>query len=331
MFVDRSLRTFLPSTLALFAVVTPAPSARGADTKNECISAADAGQSLRDDGHYGAARDAFLRCARDACPGLIARSCSDWLRHLEDSMPTVVVSATDERGNPLSTVHVTLDGAPLLDTLDGRRVAVDPGEHVFRFEEDARVPTEVRVTVRAGEKDLGVQATLAAVAVTGGATSAPTASSIAGAAVPAPDVPLSPPLQPDAHPPASATPLWSPRGVAALSLLTIASAGVGVAAYLFTQSGSESSIAGGIRSTMPSDGCTHDPTTTICRRLSDAVDAQHRDSTLGAVMASGAGLLVVAAGVTWWAWPTPHARIGVSWIGPGLAPGRASLDVGGAF
>jgi hypothetical protein len=315
MFVDRTLRAFPSFTLALLVGVTAAPIARGADTKNECISAADAGQSLRDDGRYGAARDAFVRCARDACPALIARSCSDWLQRLEDSMPSVVLSAMDERGNPLSTVHVTMDGAPLVDTLDGRRVAVDPGEHVFRFEEDARVPTEVRVTVRAGEKDLGVQATLAAVALP----------------VPAPGPPLSPLPQPDAHPPPSATLLWSPRGVVVLSLLAIAGASVGVAGYLFAQSGSESNVAGGIRSTVPPYACTHDPTTATCRRLSDAVDAQHRDSTLGAVTAAGAGLLVVAAGVTWLAWPTPHARTGVSWIGPGFAPGGASLDVGGAF
>jgi hypothetical protein len=82
---------------------------------------------------------------------------------------------------------------------------------------------------------------------------------------------------------------------------------------------------------MPSNGCTADPTTATCRRLSDAVDAQHLDSTLGAAMAVGAGLLVVGAGVTWLAWPAPRERTGVSWVGPGLAPGRASLDVGGAF
>jgi hypothetical protein len=311
--------------------VAAAPSARAADTKSECIAAADAGQSLRDDGHYRAARDAFLRCARDACPAIIARSCSGWLRRLEDAMPTVVLSAQDERGDPLSTVHVTLDGAPFVDTLDGRGVAVDPGQHVFHFEQDARVPAEASVTLRAGAKDVAVRVTLAPVAVPGGTTTAPTAPPIAGAAVPASDAPLAPLSQPAAHPSYAPTTRWSPRSVLTLSLLAGASIAVGGAAYLFAQSGSESNLARGIRSTMPPDGCTNDPTTATCRRLSDAVDAQHLDSTLGAVMAVGAGLLVVGAGVTWLAWPAPRERTGVSWIGPGIAPGRASLDVGGAF
>jgi hypothetical protein len=335
MFVDRTLRALLLRTLSVLAGVTAGPSALGADTKadskNECISAADAGQSLRDDGHYRAAHAAFLRCARDACPAIIARSCSDWLRRLEDATPTVVLSARDERGNPLSTVPVTLDGALLVDALDGRGVAVDPGEHVFRFEQAARAPAEVRVTLRAGEKNVRVDVTLAAVAAPGGATSTPTPPSIAGGDVPASEAPLSPPSQPTVHPSSSATPLWSPRSVLVLSLLAGASASVGGAAYLFAQSGSESNVARGVRSTVPSDACTHDPTTATCRRLSDAVDAQHLDSTLGAAMAVGAGLLVVTAGVTWLAWPTPREHAGVSWIGPRLAPGRAGLDVGGEF
>lgn len=327
---DRActVRTALIAGLALLAAAAWAPSARGAGTTtSDCIAAADQGQSLRDEGHYRRAREALTRCARDDCPAIIARSCSGWLRQLEGAMPTVVLGAKDEQGHELSTVHVTLDGVTLVDHLDQAAVAIDPGDHVLRFEQDQRVPAEVRVTIRGGEKSVPITATLAPVPVVA------TVPSIATVAPPSPSSTAPPSLAPlpgEPMPPAP-VPSAPARSVTALSLLVAGVATGGGAAYLLSQSGNDSRLAGNIRATMPSDGCTHAPTSVACERLSSTVDAQHLDSAVGTAMVVGAGALVAAAVVTWMAWPVPHERVGVWWVGPGVTSGRASLAAGGAF
>src|ERR1700722_6810474 len=119
--------------------------ARGADPKAECLAAADQGQSLRDDGKYRRAHDAFVTCSRDACPKVVSRSCVQWLRQLDDATPTIVLGAKDDTGADLTTANVTIDGQPLAESLDGKPLPVDPGEHVLHFERSGSDPVDVRV------------------------------------------------------------------------------------------------------------------------------------------------------------------------------------------
>jgi hypothetical protein len=132
-----------------------------ADDKQQCISASDQGQELRDNGNYRRAREAFASCARAACPALVRRDCAQWQAELEESWPSVVVSARDERGNDLADVQVLLDGEPLVAKLDGRPVRVDPGEHKLRIEADGHPPIEQRLVVRAGEKNRVIEVRIA--------------------------------------------------------------------------------------------------------------------------------------------------------------------------
>ena len=60
--------------------------------------------------------------------------CSQRIDAIDAAMPTLILAAKDGAGNDLSVVTVSMDGAPLASTLDGRPVAIDPGEHAFRFE-----------------------------------------------------------------------------------------------------------------------------------------------------------------------------------------------------
>ncbi|HEY6463012.1 MAG TPA: hypothetical protein VIY73_22740, partial [Polyangiaceae bacterium] len=128
------------------------PAARGADPKAECIAAADHGQSQRDEGHYLRARESFAVCLRDVCPKIVVQSCTRWMRELEDAMPTVTLAAKDAAGQDLTAAHVTVDGAPLTEVLDGKPVAVDPGPHVLRFEKAGSEPAEEHIVLGAGEK-----------------------------------------------------------------------------------------------------------------------------------------------------------------------------------
>ncbi|MGH7295228.1 MAG: hypothetical protein ACRELB_09855 [Polyangiaceae bacterium] len=145
----------LPGLVVLAAVAASAAlsaPARADDQKQQCLSSSDQGQSLRDDGKYRRAREAFASCARDVCPTIVRRDCMKWLAELEQSWPSVVIGAKDEGGADLVNVTVLVDGAPLVSRLDGNPTMVDPGEHLFRFETAGYPAVEKRIVVRAGEK-----------------------------------------------------------------------------------------------------------------------------------------------------------------------------------
>jgi hypothetical protein len=136
---------------AVVVTIGAAPGAR-ADDKQQCLTASDQGQQLRDDGKYRRAREAFATCSRDVCPAIVRHDCVKWLADLEQSSPSVVVSARDDKGNDLINVTVQVDGAPLVSKLDGKPTLVDPGAHVFHFEASGFPAVEQHVVVHAGEK-----------------------------------------------------------------------------------------------------------------------------------------------------------------------------------
>jgi len=143
------------SAAASLATAGAFPSvARASDKadKAECLAASDQGQNLRDSGKYSGAREAFQTCSRDVCPAIVRRDCLRWLADLENTMPSVVVSAKDDKGNDLVDVTVTVDGKPLVAKLDGKPILVDPGDHVFRYEAAGYPAVEGHVLVHAGEK-----------------------------------------------------------------------------------------------------------------------------------------------------------------------------------
>jgi hypothetical protein len=290
------------------------PPAHGADAKSDCIAAADQGQSLRDDGKYRGARDAFTSCARDVCPRLVQRSCIEWLGQLEDAMPTVVLGAKDESGSDLARAHVTVDGEPLTEVLDGKPLPLDPGQHVLSFERGGSGAASTRVVLRAGEKNRAVTVTLRT-------------SPDAAIASPSPSAEPAPDQTPHAS-------FFTAGHVTALSLLVAGGAAIGVGAYFLGQAGGDADTASGIRGTIPPDACTRDASSAPCQSLSAAVDAHYRDETLAAVMLVGGGVLVVGAAVAWLAWPKAadeRPATGVRWVAPGVAQGGPSLVVGGAF
>ena len=138
--------------LAVVATAALSTAHAAADDKQQCLAASDQGQQMRDDGKYRRAREAFAACARDACPALVRRDCVKWLADLEQSSPSIVVGAKDDKGGDLVDVTVLVDGAALVTKLDGKPVQVDPGAHVLRFETPGYPRVEQHVMVHAGEK-----------------------------------------------------------------------------------------------------------------------------------------------------------------------------------
>jgi hypothetical protein len=124
-----------------------------AHDKVTCVQASDDAQAAERAGKLRAAREKLLVCADDSCPPVLRSACAQWLVDVDRSLPTVVLAARDARGADLVTVHVSLDGQPLAERLDGRAVPVDPGAHNFRFDSDAGTHVEQSLVVREGEQN----------------------------------------------------------------------------------------------------------------------------------------------------------------------------------
>jgi len=307
-----TVSTWAKRMMLAWFFLAPARSAYAADPSSEsqaCIQASDRGQSLRDEGKYRDARQAFLQCARDTCPAVIVTSCAGWLRGLDEVAPTLVLDARDQQGNDLADVSVTFDGKPIASQLEGRPIEVDSGEHVLRFGRPGSVPLDLKLILRAGEKARVVKVTLQ--------SSAP--------AEPAP-LPEGPP-EVTTPPP---EPAMSPRHVTAAALMLGAVIAGGSGIYLTLRAQHDEDSASGMRAGLPTDACTG-LSTPSCQSLSDAVHAQHTDANLAAGLFAGAGALVVGSVATWLFWPrasdTPAQTSG--WLVP--VPGGALLSVVGSL
>src|ERR1700690_617433 len=267
-----------------FVLVTACLVARTAlatDPKVECIASADQAQQARDDGKYRAARDAFVSCSRSVCPKMVAASCTKWLRETQDAIPTVVLSAKDANGADVSDARVTYDGAPLVSTLDGKPVEVDPGSHKLHFEHDGFDPLAQTIVVKAGEK-------LRSINVTFHAADA---------------------VKTETHREPVAEEKKTGGGSTARVVTTVAfgvlGAGALVGGITFgVSSPKDASTASALRDAMAQNACVGAAgTSSNCQALSNAVDAQNRDALLSVVMYVTAGVFTAVAIVAWLAWP----------------------------
>lgn len=129
-----------------------------ADAKAECVSRLDRAQSLQSARKLREARASYLACSEAACPELVREDCSRSLVALDATMPTVVFSARAD-GHDVTDARVILDGEAVSSALDGHAVALDPGNHVARFERTGGGVFEIKLVAREGEKNRAVAAT----------------------------------------------------------------------------------------------------------------------------------------------------------------------------
>lgn len=118
-----------------------------------CIAASEQGLTLRRQGKLQDALKQLAACADPSCPGEVKTECASRIADVDKAMPTLVLAATDGSGNDLRDVKVSMDGAPLVTTLDGRPLSIDPGTHTFHFEVAGQPPVDKTLIVREGEKD----------------------------------------------------------------------------------------------------------------------------------------------------------------------------------
>lgn len=129
----------------------------------QCAAAAEQAQAARDEGKYRRAREQLFLCSRDVCPGAIKKDCVEWLGQIDSLAPTVVFGAKGATGD-VTDVKVQMDGVTLTERLDGKPVAVDTGEHTFKFERNGAVKEE-KVLIGAGQKGRTISVSFAPVVV----------------------------------------------------------------------------------------------------------------------------------------------------------------------
>jgi hypothetical protein len=143
---------------ALAALAASAPALALADDE-ACLAAHADGQRARKQGQLIQARRNLLVCAAAGCPSLVTADCATWVAEVERDIPSLLPVLRDADGRELVEVHVSVDGRPARDRIDGVPIEVDPGPHRVRLEtSDAAV--DVEVVARAGEKNRVVSAQL---------------------------------------------------------------------------------------------------------------------------------------------------------------------------
>lgn len=170
------LATGLTLAALLFGVgpahAQPMPSP--AETKQQCIAAYEATQSLRESGKLVEAREQAIVCARSECPKALNSECIVWVGEIEKSTPTVVFTAKAPDGSDITTVKVTVDGKLVSEELGARAVPLDPGKRTFRFDSADHGSKELEIVLREGEKNRTVAVSFEPAAATAATTPAPT-------------------------------------------------------------------------------------------------------------------------------------------------------------
>jgi hypothetical protein len=268
------------------------PATAAADVK-PCLNAAEEGQRLRDSGAYLDARQRFIACAADECPGEVRKACVGWLGDLDKLIPTVVFGARLQ-GREIADVRVSVDGKLVAERIDGKPVALDPGERHIRFEHTGEPDVDETTVVMAGEKERPVTAQF------GGDLPALPPSPTAAVAVESHAAPAV------AHAERSRAPAYA---LGALGLGALAAGAVlDISGYAFLQQ------------------CGGDST---CKGAHERAEVQWRFVTGDALLGVGA-LSGVAA---WLLWPR-GARDGshpVAVVGADPSTGRAVVGLAGTF
>jgi hypothetical protein len=293
--------TRIAAILMTPAIVLAAPESLAADpTMAECIRANEASISLRGNDHLREAREQLLVCAARACPGEIRTQCERLLVEVNASIPTIVFEAKDAAGSDLSAVRVSMDGKPLTDRLEGKAIAIDPGNHSFHFESPGLPPVDGSFVLHQGEKERHERIAFPPPAATAGA----------------PEPPATPRTTTPVAPVARETPTSSSSALKTVGLVTAGAGlvGIGIGTVFGLMAISDKSSANCDSNGYCDPGHLHD-----ARNHGDA-------STAGFV----AGGVLLAAGVALVVFAPSGSKTSLQ-VAPSVGWGSAGAMVAGTF
>ncbi len=282
-------------------------------TRDECVDANTRAQTLRQAGKLSESRAQLEICVSPSCPAIVRQDCTERLDEVNRASPSVLFDVTDAAGNDLAATHVTMDGKPLVERLDGKYVMIDPGEHTFVFTTTGHLPKTLHAVVHEGDKQRRIKVQFGAAAED----------------EPAPEVkPSEPPQAPHnvELPPAEEAETHSSPGngqrVAAVVVGSVGVVGLGLGIAF-------AAAAASTWSTSKSE-CN----TTSCPDRPDALidhDNAYNLATASTVAFIAGGVLA-ASGLIWFiAAPRKHSGESALHVTPVLGARVAGLSIGGTF
>lgn len=96
-------------------------------------------------------------CSREACPAYARMDCLRFVEEYKAQTPSIVVVAKDATGCDTTDARVSVDGAVVLESVDGRAIEIDPGEHTLRVEVPGVPAEEQKVVIAQGQKDRAIR------------------------------------------------------------------------------------------------------------------------------------------------------------------------------
>lgn len=161
-------------------IALSAPARADDATTDACLKSHTDGQRAGLSGKLLDSKQAFLACAATSCPDLVNEKCASLLAELEKRIPSVVLDVRDSEDRDLSNVKVSVDGEVLSETLDGRSIPLDPGNHRFRFEAAGFRTLERTYLLREGEHSRRIDVKLMSTKATESRATPKTATSSKG-------------------------------------------------------------------------------------------------------------------------------------------------------
>jgi hypothetical protein len=130
-----------------------APALAGDPTTADCLRASEREVQLKNEHKLRDARAQALTCAASSCPADVRAECERRIQLLNAAMPTVVFDVQDQSGAAVTDVKVSMDGALLVERLEGTAISLDPGEHTFLFEVPGKGSVERKLLLLEGDKN----------------------------------------------------------------------------------------------------------------------------------------------------------------------------------
>ncbi len=147
----RRVSIWFAGLVAALSIQSSAQAQRSSEIE-QCVSAHEEGQVLRRSANLKKARELLISCSKATCPSLVRTECAEFLREVENSMPTVVIAAR-EKGTEVLNVTVFVDGELVTKKLDGKDIAIDPGVHSFKVSLEGWPDIEKDILIISGAKD----------------------------------------------------------------------------------------------------------------------------------------------------------------------------------
>jgi len=145
------MRTY-PTFIVVFVGSAALCSIAAAAESMTCADAYEKAQESRAASHLKTALAELKACVAPDCPKFMRDDCARWMDQVESALPTVVFAAR-RAGDDLTDVEVSCDGEPLVKSLDGKAVSVDPGLHKFSFNTSGSPSAHRQILIRQGERN----------------------------------------------------------------------------------------------------------------------------------------------------------------------------------